>query len=52
VPFNDSPAHGPDGDINIRGFSAAAIGGQFVAHIAFESGEDTQKAMAILKNLD
>ncbi|MDP6114602.1 MAG: ACT domain-containing protein [Planctomycetota bacterium] len=41
-----------DDGINIRGFSAASIGGQFVAHIAFESGEDTKQAMAVLKNME
>jgi len=35
--------------INLRGFSAAAIGTQFVMHMAFDSAEDARKATAVLK---
>ncbi|MCU0784226.1 MAG: amino acid-binding protein [Verrucomicrobia bacterium] len=35
--------------INLRGFSAAAIGTQFVLHMAFDKPEDAQKAMAVLR---
>lgn len=35
--------------INLRGFSAAAIGTQFVSHMAFDTAEDAQKAIALLR---
>ena len=35
--------------INLRGFSAAAIGPQFVMHLAFDTAEDARKAIALLK---
>jgi hypothetical protein len=35
--------------INLRGFSASAIGRQFVAYIALDTADDTAKAEAILK---
>ena len=35
--------------INLRGFSAAAIGTQFVMHLAFDKAEDAQKAIALLR---
>lgn len=35
--------------INLRGFSAAAIGTQFVMHLAFDTAEDARKAIALLK---
>ncbi len=35
--------------INLRGFSAAAMGTQFVMHLAFDKAEDAQKAMAVLR---
>lgn len=35
--------------INLRGFSAAAIGSQFVAHMAFDTSEDSQKAVTLLR---
>jgi hypothetical protein len=38
-----------EGGINLRGFSASVIGAQFVAHIAVDSLDDADKAMAILE---
>lgn len=35
--------------ISLRGLSAAAIGTQFVLHLAFDKEEDAQKAIALLK---
>jgi hypothetical protein len=35
--------------INLRGFSASAIGRQFVAYIALDTADDAAKAEAILK---
>jgi len=35
--------------INLRGFSAAAIGTQFIMHLAFDSPEDARKAIGVLK---
>ncbi|MGM3277838.1 ACT domain-containing protein [Ralstonia sp. 24A2] len=35
--------------INLRGFSAAAIGSQFVAYIAVDSQEAVDRAIAVLK---
>jgi hypothetical protein len=37
------------GGINLRGFSAAALAGQFVAYVALDSEQDADKAAAILK---
>jgi hypothetical protein len=37
--------------INLRGCSAAAMGGAGVAHFAFDSRRDSSKAMQILKKL-
>ena len=34
--------------INLRGFSAAAIGTQFVAYIALDSRQDADRAIAVL----
>ena len=38
-----------DADINLRGFSASAIGPQFVAFVAVDTLDDANKAMDILK---
>jgi hypothetical protein len=35
--------------INLRGFSAAVIGTQFVMHLAFDKAEDAKKAVALLR---
>jgi len=35
--------------INLRGLSAAALGSQYVAHLAFDTQEDVRKAIALLK---
>jgi hypothetical protein len=37
--------------INLRGFSGAVIGTQFVLHMAFDSAADAQKAMAVVRKL-
>jgi hypothetical protein len=37
-----------DAEINLRGFSAAVIGTQFVAYLAFDSLEDANRAMQLL----
>jgi len=37
-----------EGGVNLRGFSASAIGRQFVAYAALDSLADANKAMAIL----
>jgi hypothetical protein len=39
-----------DGGINLRGFSASVIGKQFVAHMAVDSRDDADKAIAILRS--
>lgn len=39
-----------EGGINLRGFSASAIGTQFVAYAAVDSLEDANKAIALLQN--
>ena len=39
-----------DGGINLRGFSASVIGGQFVAYVAVDSLSDANEAIEILKN--
>jgi hypothetical protein len=38
-----------EGGINLRGFSASAVGTQFVAYVAVDSLEDANKAAGILK---
>jgi hypothetical protein len=35
--------------INLRGFSGAVIGAQFVLHLAFDTAEDSRKAIALLR---
>ena len=35
--------------LNLRGFSGAVIGTQFVLHLAFDTTEATQKAIAVLQ---
>jgi hypothetical protein len=35
--------------INLYGFSGAMIGTQFVLHLSFDSAEDSQKAVALLR---
>jgi hypothetical protein len=35
--------------LNLRGFSGAVIGTQFVLHLAFDTVEATQKAIAVLR---
>lgn len=37
--------------LNLRGFSAAAIGGQFVCYIALDTEADATKAMSALQEL-
>jgi hypothetical protein len=37
--------------INLRGFSAAAIGQKFICHLALDSAADAAKAIRILKNI-
>jgi hypothetical protein len=37
-----------DGEINLRGFSSAVIGTQFVAYVAVDSLDDATKAIEIL----
>jgi hypothetical protein len=39
-----------DGEISLRGFSAAVIGTQFVAYVAVDSLDDVKKTVEILKN--
>ena len=36
--------------VNLRGFYGAVIGTQFVVHLAFDSAEASQQAMAILQS--
>jgi hypothetical protein len=38
--------------LNLRGFSAAAIGTKFVAYLALDTSEDVVKAMRVLKGLE
>jgi hypothetical protein len=38
-----------DGDINLRGVSAAVLGTQFIAYLAVDSVDDAEKAMDILQ---
>ena len=40
-----------DAGINLRGLSAAAIGGRMICHLAFDSAQDADKAIEILKTL-
>jgi predicted amino acid-binding ACT domain protein len=40
-----------DAGLNLRGFSASVIGGQFNAYAAVDSLDDAKKAMAILKTV-
>jgi len=35
--------------LNLRGFSGAAMGTQYVLHLAFDSVEDARKAIALLR---
>ena len=35
--------------LNLRGFSGAVVGTQFVMHMAFEAAEDAKKAIALLQ---
>jgi len=35
--------------INLHGFSGAVIGAQFILHMGFDSAEDSQKAIALLR---
>lgn len=37
--------------INLRGFSAAALGKQYVSHLALDTAADATKAAAVLKKL-
>ena len=37
-----------DAGINLRGLSAAVIGARFVAHLAFDAAEDSDKAITLL----
>ncbi len=38
-----------DAGLNLRGFSGAVIGTQFVLHLAFDTTETAQKAVALLR---
>jgi len=38
-----------DAGLNLRGFSGAVIGTQFVLHLAFDTAETAQKAVALLR---
>jgi len=40
-----------DQGLNLRGFSAAAIGNKFVCHVAVDSEADAAKAMRIVRSL-
>jgi hypothetical protein len=40
-----------DAGINLRGLSAAALGGNFVAYLALDTADDAEKAVSSLKNL-
>jgi len=35
--------------LNLRGFSGATLGTQFVLHLAFDTAEDAEKAIALLQ---
>jgi hypothetical protein len=39
-----------EGEINLRGVSAAVLGTQFIAYLAVDSLDDAEKAMAILQS--
>jgi len=41
-----------DAGINLRGVSAAVIGGRFVAYFGFDSSEDAKRAASALKAVD
>ncbi len=54
----NKPGHGlnivgalADQGLNLRGFSAAAVGDRFVAHLAVDSAADAGKALRILRRL-
>jgi len=38
-----------DARINLRGLSAAVVGGKFAAHLAFDSREDAEKAAKAIR---
>ena len=40
-----------DVGLNLRGFSAAAIGKKFICHLAFDTEADAEKAARVLKEL-
>ncbi|MBN1629973.1 MAG: amino acid-binding protein [Thermoleophilia bacterium] len=40
-----------DAGLNMRGFSAAALGTKFVVHIGVDSAEDTEKVVNLLSGL-
>jgi hypothetical protein len=40
-----------DAGINLRGFSAAALGKKFVTYLALDKAEDANKALSILRKL-
>ena len=40
-----------DAGINLRGFSAAALGKRYVTHLALDKAQDAAKAAAVLKKL-
>jgi len=39
-----------DADINVRGFSAAVIGSRFMAYVGFDSAEDADRAVEIVRS--
>jgi len=41
--------HVAQAGLNVRGFSGAVIGAQFVLHLAFDNAEDAQKAIELLQ---
>lgn len=41
-----------DAGINLRGFSGAVLGTQFVLHLAFDSAEDAERAIALIRRQD
>lgn len=40
-----------DAGINLRGFSAAALGRRAVMHLAFDSEEDARRAISLLRKM-
>jgi len=40
-----------DAGLNLRGFSGAALGTQFVLHVAFDSADDAERAVTLLRAL-